>query len=193
MVGLGQVVEFLLLLVFGRGGVRSRSGGGALLLLAALSGLQLAPAFQVEGDEGPHEFSLQQTDGDEAVDADHLDVEVADIGVETSGRGGEWQSVPEGEDAESDAEQAGDDEQSVVEGKGVLRRRRPLGELEQTGEMADRLDQVLDEQQAQSHASKVEHVGRHGKHCDIWGEGGESWKYILALYGFGILLLLLLV
>ena len=43
--------------------------------------------------------------------------------------------------------------------------RRPLGKVEQTSQVTDRLDQVLDEEQAKTHSSKVEHVGRDGEHC----------------------------
>lgn len=135
------------------------------MLLSGLVRHQLPSPLHVERDEGPHEFRLQQADGDEAVDAHHLDVEVADGGVEGARGGGERQAVPEGEDAESDAEQARDDEEGVEDGKGVLRQRRLLGEVQEAGEVANQLDQVLDEKQTQSHAREVEHVSSHREHC----------------------------
>ena len=131
MIGLGQIVvlSFGLLLVLGRGG----AGATALLaalLTSALFGLELAAPFEMEGDEGPHEFGLEETDGHQAVDAHDLHVEVAGGGVQAIGGSGQGQAVPESENAQRDGEQTRDDEKSVENGKGVLGQRGLLGEME---------------------------------------------------------------
>ena len=151
--------------MLGRGGADAgRRGALFALFTGVFFGLQIAASFQMERDEGPHEFGLKQTDRHQAIDAHDLNVEVARGHVEAAGGSGQRQSVPKSENAQRDAEQTGDDEERVKDGEGVLGQSRFLGEMQQTSHVTEGLHQILDQQQAQRHASEIQHVGRDGTH-----------------------------
>ena len=118
--------------MLGRGGAGARRRGALFALFTGVFfGLQIAASFQMERDEGPHEFGLKQTNRHQAIDAHDLNVEVARGHVEAAGGSGQRQSVPKSENAQRDAQQTGDDEERVKDGEGVLGQSRFLGEMQQ--------------------------------------------------------------